>query len=271
MGQVCGCVPYRIDISCPPSNALDLLIQWGALDVEPVGDGLAAILPDCVNPDTLALALGVESVAVSAAVARDNASVWLLSPRAVRIGPVLIAPPGAAASPPHALLLMDSGAFGTGHHPTTSLCIEAIEEMLAVEPVSSLLDVGTGSGILALAALRMGVPRALGLDIDTDALTAAAKNAGLNKLTDRLELVHGGPDAVNGTWPLVAANVLTAPLIGMAPVLARRVGPRGRLILSGIHSSLESDVRKAYQHVGMRHTGSKTRGGWTVVTAQASW
>ena len=91
-------VPYRIDISSPPHDALDKLVQLGALDVEPVNDGLAAIIPDNVTPDSAARALGVTSVAVSPAVARDNGSVWLLSPRVVRIGSVLIAPADLAAA-----------------------------------------------------------------------------------------------------------------------------------------------------------------------------
>jgi hypothetical protein len=84
-------------------------------------------------------------------------------------------------------------------------------------------------------------------------------------------LVPGGPDAVEGTWPLVVANVLAAPLIEMAPTLVRRLGPRARLILSGIPWSLESEVRQAYQHLGVRHIASRTRAGWTALIAQASW
>ena len=218
----------------------------------------------------MAGALGVASVSVAAVDARDDGSVWLLSPRSVRIGGVLIATPQATASP-DALILTDSRAFGTGHHPTTALCIEALEEIVTVERPESVLDVGTGSGILALAALMMGVPQAVGLDIDADALKAAAENARLNHLADRLQLVPGGPDVVDGSWPLVVANVLAAPLIEMAPVLVRRLGRRGRLILSGIRWSLESEVRQAYQHLGIRHIRSSTRSGWTVITAQASW
>lgn len=263
-------MPYRIDISGPPPDALDLLVEWGALDVEPVTGGLAAILPDSVSPGSVAAAFGGTSVTVSAAAARDNGSVWLLSPRAVRIGGVLIAPPGADA-PPGALRLIDSNAFGTGHHPTTALCLETLEEILTGEQIDSVLDVGTGSGILALTALRMGVTRAVGLDLDAAALAAAAENARLNHLADRLQLVLGGPDAVDDVWPLVVANVLAAPLIGMAPVLVRRVRSHGRLILSGIPSSLEEEVRQAYQHLGMRLIRSKMRAGWTSLVAHPSW
>jgi ribosomal protein L11 methyltransferase len=263
-------VQYRIDIPCQPQNAFDQLVQLGALDVERVHDGLAAIIPDSVTPDAVAGALGVAGVKVSPAVDRDNGSVWLLSPRSVRIGRVLIAPAGVAA-PPGALRLTDSTAFGSGHHPTTALCIEALEEALTKAVPHSVLDVGTGSGVLALTALMMGVPRAVGLDIDADALKIAAEHARLNNLADRLQLALGGPGAVDGTWPLVVANVLAAPLIEMAPVLVRRVGCGSRLILSGIPWSLETEVLRAYQRLGMRHVRSETRGGWTVLVTQASW
>ncbi len=263
-------MPYRIDISDPPSEALDRLVELGALDIEPVSGGLAAILPDSAPPESVARVLGGGTATVSPAVARDNGSVWLLTPRPVQIGNTVIAPPNVPA-PPNALRLADSQAFGTGHHPTTALCIEAIEEIVTFDHPASLLDVGAGSGVLALAALRMGVPHAVGLDIDPDALTAAAENARLNRLADRLQLRLGGPAAVDGTWPLVVANVLAAPLIEMAPVLVRRVASRGRLILSGVPYSVEPEVRQAYQHLGMRHIASKIRAGWAAVIVQASW
>jgi ribosomal protein L11 methyltransferase len=263
-------MPYRIDISCPPPDALDVLVDLGALDIEPLNDGLAAILPDTVAPNTVASTLGVSIMGVSPALARDNGSVWLLNPRTVRIGGLLIASPEVPA-PPQALRLIDSNAFGTGHHPTTALCVEAVEEILALDRLDRVLDVGTGSGILALAALKMGVPLAVGLDIDPDALKVAAENARLNKLEDRLQLVLGGPHVVDGCWPLVVANVLAAPLIDMAPVLVRRLASRGRLVLSGIPWSLDSEVRRAYEHFGVRHIKSNTRAGWTVLIAQASW
>jgi ribosomal protein L11 methylase PrmA len=251
-------VPYRIDISSPPHDALDRLVHLGALDIEPVGDGLAAIIPDSVTPDAVARMLGVTGVTVSPAVARDNGSVWLLNPGVIRIGDVV-------------LRLTDSSAFGTGHHPTTALCIEALDEFLQIQIPDSILDVGTGSGVLALAALIMGVPRAVGLDTNAGALKVAAEHARMNNMADRLQLLLGGPDVTDGIWPLVVANVLAAPLIEIAPVLVRRVGSHGRLILSGIPSSLESDIRQTYERLGMRHVRSETRAGWTVLVVQASW
>jgi ribosomal protein L11 methylase PrmA len=246
-------VPYRIDISFPPHDALDQLVQLGALDIEAVGGGIAAILPDGVTAAAVASALGLPNIVVSPAVGRDDGSVWRLGPRA------------------GLLRLTESNIFGSGHHATTALCIDAIEEALTIAVPDSVLDVGTGSGVLALTALTKGVRTAVGLDIDGDALKTAAENARLNNVADKLQLVLGGPEVVTSSWPLVVANVLAAPLMEMAPVLVRRVGHRGRLILSGIPWSVESEVRQIYQRLGMRHLRSETRVGWTVVLLQATW
>jgi ribosomal protein L11 methyltransferase len=266
-------MPYRIDIRHASAEAFDLLVELGALDVELTANGIAAILPDTVNEATVADTLGVPSVSRSPAVSRDSGSVWLLGARAVHVGKLLIAPANEPTSTgaPASLRLVDSEAFGTGHHPTTALCIEALAETLSVAPLDSMLDVGTGSGILALAALALGVGRAVGVDIDPGALTIAAENARLNGFEDRLELVQGGPDQVKGRWPLIVANVLAAPLIDMAPILVQRLAPRGYLILSGISYSLEGEVRRAYQHVGIRHIASRTRAGWTALVTSAPW
>jgi ribosomal protein L11 methyltransferase len=263
-------MPYRIDIPRPPHDALDRLVHLGALDFEWVNDGLAAILPDAVSPDAVAAALRVEHMTVSPALSRDDGSVWLLNPGIFRLGSIVVAPPDVAA-PAGALRLTDSTAFGTGHHPTTALCVEALEEAIPILNPERLLDVGTGSGVLALAALRMGVPQALGVDIDAGALRVAAQHARLNNMEDRLHLLLGGPEVADGRWPLVVANILAAPLIEMAPLLVRRVGHRGRLILSGIPQSVVSEVALSYQRLGMRNIRSETRGGWTMLVAEGAW
>jgi ribosomal protein L11 methyltransferase len=264
-------LPYRIDIPRAGDAALDRLVEFGALDVERVpGGGIAALMPDGVAPEQVGLALGVDDLSISPAVGRDAGSVWTLSPRATRTGRLRIVPADADAEP-GVLRLTDSAAFGTGLHPTTAMCLEAIEEVLQPSSPGALLDVGTGSGVLALAALLMGVPRALGLDLDAEALRAAAENARLNVLDRRLQLVRGGPDAVAGTWPLVVANLLAAPLVELAPVLVRRVGHHGRLVLSGIQSSVKSDVDRAYRRLGMQRVRAQSRAGWSALVLQASW
>ena len=179
--------------------------------------------------------------------------------------------PADASAEPGDLRLIDSAAFGTGLHPTTAMCLEALDQTLQHSTPGTLLDVGTGSGVLALAALLMGVPRALGLDIDTEALRAAAENARLNGVEHRLHLMRGGPDALTGTWPLVVANLLAAPLLELAPVLVRRVGHHGRLVLSGIPSSVENDLDRAYRRLGMQHVLAQSRAGWSALVLEASW
>lgn len=266
-----GGVPYRVDIRRVGDNALDHLVELGAIDVEFSRDGsVAALIPDGVRPEQIASALRVEGISVSPAEGRDAGSVWVLSPRPVTIGRLRIVPAHIDAEP-DALRLIDAAAFGTGLHPTTALCLEALEEAVQIARPEAVLDVGTGSGVLALAALTLGVPRALAIDIDDEALRVAAENARINALEDRFELKRGGPDAIAGTWPLVMANVLAAPLIEMAPTLAGRVAHRGQLVLSGIPSSVEEDVDRAYRHVGMRRVNIKSRGAWVALVLQASW
>ena len=264
-------MPYRVDVPGAGDAVLDPLVELGALDVERLpGGGICALMPDAVAPEHMALALGVHDFSISPAIGRDAGSVWTLSPRQTRIGRLRIAPAHAGAEP-GVLRLTDSPAFGTGLHPTTVMCLEAIEQALHPSPPGALLDVGTGSGVLALAALLMGVPRALGLDIDAEALRAAADNARLNALDRRLQLACGEPDAVAGSWPLVVANLLAASLVELAPVLVRRVAHHGRLVLSGIPSSVEPDVDRAYRRLGMKRVRGQSRGGWSAVVLQASW
>ena len=262
-------MPYRIDVLHPSQDALDRLVQLGALDIEELDAGLAAIIPDGVTPMRWRRPWS-EPRRHLPVVARDDGSVWLLNPRAVLVGSVVIAPPEVAA-PPAAIRFYRLSGLWHRASSNTALCIEALEEALAIAVPESVLDVGTGSGLLALAALVLVVPQAVGVDIDADALEVAAENARLNNLVDRLQLLLGGPDAVSGVWPLVLTNVLAAPLIKMAPVLVRRVGSRGRLILSGIPWSLESEVRQAYERLGMRYLRSEKRAGWIVLMLQASW
>ena len=191
-------MPYRIDVRDASDPMLDRLVELGALDVEASPGGLAALLPDSVTPEEVASALGVDRVAVSPAVGRDAGSVWILSPRPIRIGSLRIVP--AHLEPePGALRLIDAPAFGTGLHPTTALCLEALDEAVQIGIPDSVLDVGTGSGVLALSALVLGVPRAMAIDIVDEAIRAAADNAALNGLAGRLELARGTPDTTAGT------------------------------------------------------------------------
>jgi ribosomal protein L11 methyltransferase len=269
-------VPYRVDLhnaGVDAPDTIDALVALGALDIDsPRQDSIAVLMPDRVTPAQVAAVLGVEpgALSVSPATGRDDGSVWILRSGPVHIGRLSIVPAHAEAEP-GALRLVDANAFGSGLHPTTRLCLEILEEEVVLAPPAAVLDVGTGSGILALAALMLGVPRASGLDIDDEALAVATENARLNGIETRLQLTRGGPDAVAGTWPLVLANVLPAPLIEMAPALVKRIGHQGLLVLSGIPASVERDVAGAYRRLGMHYVRTKSRSGWAAVIMRASW
>ena len=251
-------MPYRIDLPGAGEAALDRLVELGALDVESDASSVAALMPDGVSPETVAAAIGVATVAVSPATGRDEDSVWTLSAHPLRIGRQTIT-------------LSDARVFGSGLHPTTRLCLDMLTDILAPEAPGAMLDVGTGSGVLAIAALTLGVPRVTAIDVDAEAVRVAAEHARTNGVAARLEIVHGGPDAIDGAWPLVVANVLAAPLIEMAPVLVRRVGHHGRLVLSGIPRAVAPDVVRAYRRLGMHHVRSDERRGWIAILLQASW
>jgi ribosomal protein L11 methyltransferase len=167
-----------------------------------------------------------------------------------------VVPDGAVA------LYLDPGlAFGTGTHETTRLCARAIDEVCAQGVPTSVLDVGTGTGILALAALALGVPRAVGTDIDPVAVKAALDNARENALESRFTALESAPD-VHGLHPLVVANILAEPLILLAPRIARTLAPGGRLFLSGLLVDQARAVREAYVNQGLLDAGSAEENGW---------
>lgn len=168
-----------------------------------------------------------------------------------------IVPSWHVAPDPAAINLeLDPGlAFGTGSHPTTRLCLEWLE--MNVAPACTLLDYGCGSGILGIAALKLGAGDVLGVDIDPAALTAAADNAARNGVAMRL--AHSGAP-VTQTFDRVVANILTNPLILLAPLLTSRLKPGGRLALSGVLETQAEQVIAAYAPhlplvVGAAHDG----------------
>lgn len=264
-------MPYRIEFRGAASDIVDRLIDLGAVDVAcDERGGVAALMPDALTPDEIASVFGTNQFSVSQAVPRDAGSVWILNPRSIQIGRVRIVPAGDIA-PAGAIQLIDASAFGTGLHPTTALCLELLDELLQSEAPSSLLDVGTGSGVLALAALTLGVPQAVGIDVDGEAIAVARENARLNQLEERLELIGGGAATISGAWPLVVANIVAGSLIDIAPALVQRISHHGTLVLSGIPASVAPDVEQAYRRLGMHRVRVSARSGWSALVLRASW
>jgi ribosomal protein L11 methyltransferase len=158
-------------------------------------------------------------------------------------GRLWIVPSWHTAPDPQAIVLtLDPGmAFGTGSHPTTRLCLEWLER--AVTPACSVLDYGCGSGILGIAAARLGASDVLGVDIDPQAVAAARDNAARNAVRARFE---DSTLKIPGRFDLVVANILSNPLKALAPAISSHVRPGGRLALSGILSEQAGELIAAY-------------------------
>jgi len=154
-----------------------------------------------------------------------------------------IVPTWHAPPEPEAInLVLDPGlAFGTGSHPSTRLCLQWLERSIAGG--ETVLDYGCGSGILAIAALKLGARRAVGVDIDTNAVATARDNARRNGVAGEF-LGVGAP--LTFIADVVIANILANPLMVLAPVLASRCRQGGRIALSGILSEQASEVAKCY-------------------------
>jgi ribosomal protein L11 methyltransferase len=179
-----------------------------------------------------------------------------------------IVPSWHAAPDPSAInLMLDPGlAFGTGSHPTTFLCLQWLSEILGGEPGRplSVLDYGCGSGILGIAAAKLGAASVLGVDIDDNALIAAGDNAINNKVA--LALRHS-KEPLDERFDIVIANILTNPLCVLAPLLAGRVATGGRIALAGVLAPQAAQVIAAYTPWLALYVGAE-REGWVRLEGQ---
>jgi len=159
-----------------------------------------------------------------------------------------------------------SEAFGTGHHGTTRGCLLALEGVLQKRRVRNVLDVGAGSGVLAIAAAKKGA-RALAIEIEPRAAAIAAINVRQNALARRVRVIagDGARYAAAKRYDLVFANILMRPLIRLAPMLTRATAPGGTLILSGLLQKQEPFVRMAYENRGMILTRRLRRETWSTL------
>ena len=203
------------------------------------------------------------------------ASAWQQSFPAREIGrrllvlpPWIEAPAWAAGAERLTMIIEPGRAFGTGHHGTTEGCLVLLEEALDATPGAAVLDIGTGTGILAIAALKLGAPTVLAIDVDPDAVSAAQVNGGRNGcagLTVRL----AEPQEVPDRFPLVLANLLTHTHLTLAPQYARLVAPGGSLVLGGMLQDEDGRVRDALAGAGFTTQSRLALEGWASLRLEA--
>ena len=195
---------------------------------------------------------------------------WKRHFRPLDIGGRLLIKPSwnrRAPRPGQSVITLDPGlSFGTGQHPTTRFCLEQVVAARGDGPAPAMLDVGTGSGILAMAAARMGYAPIVAFDYDPVAVRVARANVAANGLTRSLRLlrgdVHRPPEVTRGKFDLVCANLLAELLIEEARRVARWVRPSGRLVLAGILDRQFAEVRGAYERLGLRLLTDGLSGEW---------
>jgi ribosomal protein L11 methyltransferase len=174
------------------------------------------------------------------------------------------------AAPDEVVLALDPGmAFGTGLHPTTRLCLAALDALAdrGIVEGARALDVGCGSGILAIAAVRLGAASVLGVDTDPIAIEATAANAARNRLGRRVRARDGSVPTGEPPFDLVLANLIASVLIGLAPRLAGELRRGGTLLASGIFVDREADVRTAFADAGLDVRGRTVEGEWIALEA----
>lgn len=166
---------------------------------------------------------------------------------------------------------IDAGqAFGTGHHGTTAGCLEVIEMVMRARTVRNALDLGTGSGVLAIAVRKLRHIPVLATDIDPIATRVARENVRRNGIANGITVetapgFHSDAFRRHGPFDLIIANILARPLIKMAPQLATHLAPGGSVILSGILAAQRWKVLAAYNGEHLRHVRTIWRNGWVTI------
>ena len=204
--------------------------------------------------------------------AEEWSSSWKVHFKPLRVGKHLLILPtweDAAELPGDLVIRIDPGmAFGTGGHETTRLCLELLESVMENEPlllIPSLLDLGTGSGILAIAANLLGAGRILALDIDPDAVQVARENLAQNDMSDSVECGTLPLESLTENFDVILANILAEELVRLAPSLAERLNPGGSLILSGILAEKEPLVRQGFAFHPLKYRRTVSDGEWVAL------
>lgn len=218
---------------------------WPSTRLQALFDG-DADTPQTREAVARALNIPAERIATERLEDRAWEREWLKDFHAMRFGARLwVAPHHEPVAEPGAVVVrLDPGlAFGTGTHPTTALCLEWLEK--SVESGSRVIDYGCGSGILAVAAVKLGARQAHAFDIDPQALIATRDNAAANGVAEQV-VVHEAAESLPGGVDVLVANILLGPLCALAPSFAAFVRPGGALMLAGLMEHQAVEVTQAY-------------------------
>jgi len=277
-----------VEIPCEAAYADDLaalVAERFAVGVEVAASGIQFYLDECSLPEQwesrlqgvinefaalfeLRLPLAWQSHSIADA---GWADAWKIHFKPLRVGERFIVCPTweePGAGEQDLVIRIDPGqAFGTGHHETTRLCLEWLDhwQRNQADLNLALLDVGTGSGILAIAAGLLGVAEIVAVDIDPEAVAVAQENIALNRLTERVRLVQGSAADAPGSFDVVLANIQAAPLVELAPLLTAKLKPLGSLVLSGILIEQKEQVRDAYAKQFLNLRRERAAGEWCLL------
>jgi ribosomal protein L11 methyltransferase len=209
--------------------------------------------------------------------ARRWTTAWRRYVRPVRVGRLYVRPSWERSPAPAGCVVVeiDPGmAFGTGLHPSTRLCLRAIVRVMASATggaAPTVYDVGTGSGILAIAAARLGAGRVWAVDNDPVAVAVARENVRRNGVARRVRVARGeGLEGAPGRADLIAANIVADVITPMLPAARRRLAPRGVCVASGIVAGRLRDVLRAARAAGFRHQRTLAEGPWRAAVLEAS-
>jgi ribosomal protein L11 methyltransferase len=206
----------------------------------------------------------------------DWADAWKAHFPVLRVGRRIVVRPTwrrHAAAPEDVVLMLDPGmAFGTGLHPTTRLCLMALESLAERGALAGarVLDVGSGSGILSIAATRLGAASALALDIDPIAVEASAANARRNHLGRRIRALLGSLPTREPAFDVVVANLIGSLLVRLAPDVVAELRPGGSWLASGIFVDRELEVVAAFGSAGLATSDRWTEGDWVALAGRRS-
>ena len=206
---------------------------------------------------------------ISARTIREEnwAESWKENFKPIEVTPRLVIKPpweNWPKQPGQIVIEIDPGmAFGTGTHPSTQMCLQFLEEIIPSFPnPPSVLDLGTGSGILTIAARKMGVKKIIAIDIDPVAIECARANARANRASQGISFRSGSPEDLKASFGLVVANLLPQELLSVAPTFSRLVARSGKLIVSGFLVKQEKEMAAAFRKQGFGKQSARRQKGW---------